>query len=163
MNSHASTIDELARSGESFRRAAEAFSPSHRREKPTEKAFSATEIVYHMVDVEHLWQRRIDDLLSGASNTFTAMDPDAVARDSKYNEKDYEAGLSLLSEAREASLKLFASLNDEDFMREGMHTRYGPMSIVQVVEKMIGHDKQHEAQLARTLTEVTPAGASVQP
>jgi hypothetical protein len=122
--------------------------------KPNERAFSATEIVYHMHDVERLWQRRIRGLLDRTMTHFLQMDPDKEARDGRYNEKPHHAGLEELSNAREETHELIQSLSARDLELAGMHSRYGEMNVYKILETMEGHDRQHAAQLTRTLKEL---------
>lgn len=155
MNTKTAELNALAMSLEEFIATAERFPNKLRQQKPSEKVFSATEIVYHMCDVELLWQDRLRKLLSGESRNFVAMDPDKVALDNAYNSKDLTSGLVQLREGRKKSLALFASLNDEHFNLFGIHTRYGEMSISRIVETMTNHDLQHARQLIRTEAELT--------
>ncbi len=50
-------------------------------EKPDAKAFSANEIIYHLLEVEELWQRRIHSILHEETPHFQRIDPDALARE----------------------------------------------------------------------------------
>lgn len=160
MNTFTEQIATLESTGASFREAATRYPEELRRQKPTDIGFSATEIVYHMLDVEQLWQERLTNLFNGISDQFIAMDPDAVAKNNAYNQKDYDAGLSALERARRRSIEFFHSLTDEEFAREGHHTRYGAMSVARILETMTGHDRQHEEQLARTLNEISSRATS---
>ena len=154
MNSKENELAALAHSNAAFLDAAHAFPAERRTAKPTQKAFSATEIVYHMLAVEKLWQSRLQRLISGESREFIAMDPDKEAIDNDYNSKDYSDGLEDLLEARRRSLELFRSLLDEQFELTGDHTRYGEMSINRILKIMTAHDLQHAKQLERTEQEL---------
>jgi uncharacterized damage-inducible protein DinB len=160
MNSKETELAALAQSNADFLEAARNFPMERRTEKPTAKAFSATEIVYHMLDVEKLWQRRLQRLISGESRGFIAMDPDKEASENSYNSKDYNEGLEDLLEARRRSLELFRSMDDDQFELTGDHTRYGEMSISRVMEIMTAHDLQHARQLERTLRELDEVSAA---
>jgi uncharacterized damage-inducible protein DinB len=159
MNTRTEKIKALALSYAEFIAAAYSFPQEKRRDKPSAKAFSATEIVYHMVDVEKLWQQRLQRLISGESREFIAMDPDKVAIDSDYNTKDYEAGLEDLAELRQRSIELFRGMLDEQFELTGTHTRYGEMSVDKIMEIMTNHDAQHARQLERTVKELEALAA----
>jgi hypothetical protein len=129
------------------------------------KAFSATEIVYHMVAVEQLWQTRISDLLADArasgsavvhvSREFTAMNPDEDAATNSYNTRSFENGLQKLREMRINTLAIVGRLADADFRLAGIHSRYGELSIDRMLQTMENHDRQHAAQLERTVRELT--------
>ncbi len=125
------------------------------REKPSEKAFSATEIVYHMLDVERLWQRRIRGLLDHTLTHFQQMDPDKEAVENRYNEKDYDHGLSELKNARKETHDLVRSMKPREFEIAGTHPKFGELNTFKILETMTDHDHRHEAQLHRTLHQVT--------
>jgi uncharacterized damage-inducible protein DinB len=160
MNSKENELAALANSNAAFLDAARAFPAERRTLKPSERAFSATEIVYHMLAVEKLWQSRLQRLISGESREFIAMDPDKEAIDDSYNSKDFSEGLEDLLEARRRSLELFRSLLDEQFELTGIHTKYGEMSIDRIMEIMTAHDLQHAKQLERTEQELLAMGAA---
>ena len=125
------------------------------RQKPTEIAFSATEIVYHMRDVERLWQRRMRGVLDGSMTHFQQMDPDREAREGRYNERPYEDGIAELEKARQETHSLVRGLTGSQMNLSGIHSKYGEMNIHRMLDTMEGHDLQHAAQLARTLKEVS--------
>ncbi len=122
--------------------------------KPSEKAFSVTEIVYHMLDVERLWQRRMRGLLDGSMIQFQQMDPEKEAIEGRYNEKPYEAGTEALKTARRETVELVQSMSNEQIQLKGIHSRYGEMNILRILEIMDGHDRTHAKQIERTLSEL---------
>jgi uncharacterized damage-inducible protein DinB len=138
-----------------FEDAAGRYSRELVRKKPSASAFSATEIVYHMLDVEKLWQRRIHGLLDNTVTHFQAMDPDKEAAEQKYNEKDYGAGIEALKQARNETYRLIRSMSNTELELTGIHSKYGSMNIRRILEIMEGHDRTHAAQLDRTLTAVS--------
>lgn len=150
MNKRSLAIEALRESGAAFQTTARAYPQDKRTLKPSAKAFSATEIVYHMLAVEQLWQDRITKLLSGGSRDFIAMDPDQVALENKHNTLALDAGLVQLASARDNTLVMLRGLSEGEFELSGMHTKYGEMNIDRILEIMMNHDHQHAAQLART-------------
>src|ERR1017187_670568 len=115
--------------------------------KPSPKAFSATEIVYHMLDVEHLWQNRMRGLVDQTMTHFQQMDPDKVAIESKYNEKPYDKGILELTRAREETHKIVRSMMPRELELAGMHSKYGEMNTFRILETIAEHDHTHAAQL----------------
>ena len=104
-----------------------------------------------MLDVEALWQHRISGLLNKTTTHFQAMDPDKEAIENKYNEKSYDTGIVLLREAREKTHRLVQYLTDNELELAGIHSKYGPMNILAILETMKAHDRTHATQLERTL------------
>ncbi len=140
-----------------FLQAAEEYPRPLVREKPSEKAFSATEILYHMLDVERLWQKRIRGLLDGTVNQFHQMNPDKEAIEQRYNEREYQPGIPELTKARKETHDLIRTMKPREFELTGTHSKYGEMNTYKILETMTEHDHTHAAQLKRTLFEVTQA------
>ncbi|MEO6939700.1 MAG: DinB family protein [Candidatus Kapaibacterium sp.] len=147
-------IEQLEKTAQLFAATAKSYPRELVTAKPTEIAFSATEIVYHMCDVERLWQTRFAKLLDGSSKIFSAMNPDQAAKDGRYNEQPYSAGINTYLSARGVTITLIRTLTEAQLTLTGEHSRYGPLTILQVLEIMTNHDKTHAKQLERTLSEV---------
>jgi uncharacterized damage-inducible protein DinB len=137
-----------------FLDAAENYPRDAVKKKPSPKAFSATEIVYHMLDVEHLWQKRMRGLVEQTMTHFQQMDPDKVAIESNYNEKSYDNGILELKKAREETHKLVRSMMPRELEYVGIHSKYGEMDTFRILETIEEHDHTHAAQLQRTLQQV---------
>jgi uncharacterized damage-inducible protein DinB len=118
------------------------------------RPFTATEIVFHMVDVELLWQYRIKGLLSGEFRRFQQMNPDKEALEKRYNSRNYERGLRELAMSRAETTRMIAVLTNDELMRTGLHSKYGEMNTINILETMEAHDRQHAAQLDRTLAAI---------
>jgi uncharacterized damage-inducible protein DinB len=142
-----------------FRESAERFPRERRHDRPKEGAFTATEIICHMLAVEDLWRERIAKLISGGDRQFQAMNPDEDARSHGYNDRDYDAGLETLIGKRVDTIALIGRLQPEQFGLTGVHSKYGEMAIHQMFETMESHDRQHAAQLDRTLRELEALAA----
>ena len=123
--------------------------------KPNDKAFSATEIIYHLVEVDRLWQRRLKQLLTTTERNFEAIDPDALAKENSYNEKSFDEGIEMLMDARNDTVDLIDTMSESERRIIGIHSKYGEMDTHRVVEIIQNHDLQHLAQLKRTLTVIT--------
>ncbi len=130
---------------------AEEFPTELTSEKHNDKAFSANEIIYHLLEVEELWQRRIHQLLHEEKPQFQQINPDVLAIEHHYNERDYFEGIMEWQKSREETLELITSLSDEDISRIGVHSRYGEMNVYRILDIMADHDLQHLRQMERTL------------
>lgn len=150
--------DHLAALNESFgvfQNAATAFPSALRHDRPKPGAFSATEIVWHMIAVEDLWRSRISNLLTGGDRTFVALDPDADAAMNDYNARDFSDALRAFEQKRSDTLSMVASLTADELELTGQHSKYGEMTIHRILQTMAGHDAQHAGQLDRTARELT--------
>lgn len=136
------------------------FAESYPREltnaKPDGVAFSATEIVWHLADVERLWHKRFADIeAQGNGVVFTAMNPDEVAKQNQYNSKTIEAALADWTLLREQTYAMAKNFSEETLHRVAIHPRYGEMVIFRMFDIMANHDLQHLEQMKRTLEQVS--------
>jgi uncharacterized damage-inducible protein DinB len=151
-------IDQLQRLQETIKQVtdyAERYPHDLVTKKPDDKAFSANEIIYHLLEVEELWERRINQLLHSEDRHFQQIDPDALAKEHRYNEQPYETGISKWKVARTETIKLIDSMSDDELHLVGIHSRYGEIDTFRILDIMTDHDLQHLRQLERTLKLVT--------
>src|SRR5687768_7522334 len=124
--------------------------------KPDDVAFSATEIVWHLADVERLWHKRFADIeAQGNGVVFTAMNPDEVAKQNQYNSKTIEAALTDWASLRDETYAMAKNFSEEVLHRVALHPRYGEMVIFRMFDIMANHDLQHLEQMKRTLKQVS--------
>jgi uncharacterized damage-inducible protein DinB len=119
--------------------------------KPDIIAFSANEIIYHLLEVEELWQRRIHQLLHTDDRHFQQIDPDTLAKMKRYNQKPYDEGIAKWKAAREETIKRIDSMTGDQLHIIGVHSRYGEMDTLRILDIMAEHDLQHLRQMERTL------------
>jgi uncharacterized damage-inducible protein DinB len=121
--------------------------PEALRRKPDGK-WSTQENVGHLLDLEPLWNARVDDFLEGRA-TLTAAE--------LTNRRTHEAGhnepplADLLREFRAARLALVARLRGQDpalFARAALHPRLqAPMRLVDHLFFVAEHDDHHLARI----------------
>ncbi len=122
--------------------------------KPDAIAFSANEIIYHLLEVEELWQRRIHQILHSDNKHFVQIDPDALAKEHRYNEQPYKEGIEEWKSAREETIDLIDAMSDAQLHIVGIHSRYGEMDTFRILDIMAEHDLQHLRQMERTLKQI---------
>src|SRR5437588_6172039 len=120
-------------------------------EKPDAIAFSANEIIYHLLEVEELWQRRIHQLLNEERPYFERINPDELAKEHHYNEHDFFEGIMELQKSREDTIELVTALSEEELSRKATHSRFGEMDVYRILDIIADHDLQHLRQMERTL------------
>jgi uncharacterized damage-inducible protein DinB len=133
---------------------AESIPPGLYTVKPDQIAFSVNEIIYHLLEVEHLWQRRIHQLLHEKNPHFQQINPDELAKMNRYNEQDFQEGIALWEDARKDTVDLISAMSNEELSRKGTHSRYGEMDIHRIVDTIADHDQQHLRQMERTLKQI---------
>lgn len=123
--------------------------------KPDAIAFSVNEIVHHLTDVERLWHKRFEQMMYDDGVQFKAMDPDALAKENRYNEHLINDGLNKWSTLRAKTLEMICAMDETIHHRRAHHPRYGEMDMSRILDIMANHDMQHLEQMKRTLAQVS--------
>ena len=141
------------------------------RARPAHRAWSATEIICHLRDVEELFELRfrtivaLDEppiLVFGATLTNLApwritdlaehpLNPDRWAEDRQYARNDPHDALAAFARRRRIVVGLLRSLAPADWSRRGVHLREGALMLLDWVARLAAHDANHVAQLRRAL------------
>ena len=136
-----------------------------------DNAWSPTEIVCHLRDVEELFQTRFHTILAldeprifvfGASLSDLApwritdrsdhpLDPDRWAQDRQYHRQDPHEALAAFTRRRGIVVALLRSLDPADWERGGIHLSRGRLTLRDWVASLVAHDENHLAQLRRAL------------
>jgi uncharacterized damage-inducible protein DinB len=142
-------IERLKETVQEVFAAAQDFPAGYVHHKPDEVAFSATEIIYHLNDVEALWQRRIG-MLRAESVAVVMIDPDKLARDNNYNIQIFSQGIDEFSNARRHTFDVVRGLSPEQLGWTLQHPTFGEMNVEKMLSLMANHDLGHAAQFGRT-------------
>jgi len=115
-------------------------------------AWSIQQNAGHLLDLEELWELRLDELLAGA-NTLRAAD----LQNRKTDEANHNARnlADLLAEFRAARLRVVGRLerlSDAQLRNQALHPRLQqPMSIVDLYFFVAEHDDHHLARIAELI------------
>ena len=164
-------LARLARTPEELDEALRARSPDLHSRRPDASNWSATEIVCHLRDVEELFRIRFHTILaldepkiltvSADPEDLEAwgiggavghpLDPDRWAEDRLYTRDDPAHALSGFRRHRKETLALLNSLSDAQWLRGGIHTQHGRLTLGDWVASLASHDDNHLDQLRRAL------------
>ena len=141
----AEALEELPRL---LRRMLRDAGPEVRTIRPRGGGFSLTEQICHLRDLEQQgYLVRIRRMLSEERPDLAEFDGARVARESDYHSQDPEAALAAFEEARRESLSLLAPLTEEQLERRGTIGTIGMITIRQLVDMMLEHDRSHAREL----------------
>ncbi len=119
--------------------------------RPAEGAWSATEIVCHLRDVEEFYFERVLVILANEEPTLVVLDPDRWADERQYQRQDIVRAHAALGTRRQETLGLLDALPPEQWERAGAHPLRGRLSIRHIVHGWSKHDDGHLDQLMRAL------------
>ena len=127
------------------------------RSRPAQGEWSVVELVGHLLDAEIFASARYRMILGHDGPRLEGYDQDLVAAASGHRDADPERLLTAWEGLRRANLDLWARSTPERRGREGVHLELGPSTFEVLFVEMAGHDREHLAQIDRTLEAVVPA------
>jgi uncharacterized damage-inducible protein DinB len=119
--------------------------------RPSADAWSATEVVCHLRDIEEFYLGRIKLILANQEPTLVLLDPDRWAKDRQYGRNDPAEALATFRESRAETLAFLAGLAADQWERRATHPIRGPITVRNIVHSMAKHDEVHLAQLERAI------------
>jgi len=121
----------------------------HRR--PAEGAWSATEIVCHLRDVEEFYLERVRLILTHDEPVLIVLDPDRWADERQYRRHEIVRAHAAFSRRRGETLAVLDALDAEQWERGGLHRLRGRLTVRHIVHSWAKHDQGHLDQLRRAV------------
>lgn len=119
--------------------------------RPAEGAWSATEIVCHLCDVEEFYLERVLFILTNDEPTLVVLNPDRWADERQYRRQDIVRAHAAFTARRRETLGVLDALLAEQWERVGLHPLRGRLSVRRIVHGWAKHDDGHLDQLKRAL------------
>jgi hypothetical protein len=120
--------------------------------RPAIGHWSLTEVLCHLRDVErevHL--PRFEAVLRADNAFLPGVSADDWAVERRYQEQDGSAALNVFLAARRRSLAMLSGLPEESWERRGEHAFFGPTSMHELLNLVVGHDRAHWEQIEELL------------
>ena len=124
------------------------------RYHPAPGAWSAIEVLGHMIDKMVHWSNRVERIWHEERPTFPGYDQDAEVREHGYQHAHPVVLSEQLRQHCEHFAVLVASLPSSTLSREGIHAEYGLMTLRQCIEAPLASVSEHLEQL-RTAQEAS--------
>ena len=125
--------------------------PADLARRPAPEAWSATEIVCHLRDIEQAFHERVTAILAHDEPPLPETEPERWARERQYAREDPARALAEFRRRRGESLETLVTLPPADWQRGGEHPASGRLTIDMLVARLAAHDDNHLDQLARAL------------
>ena len=114
---------------------------------PAPGEWCAKEVIGHLIEAERRgFAGRIRTMLVEANPTLEGWDPDEVARARKDCARPIAELLAELAEIRPQSAALVRGLHDADLARAALHPKVGRISIGDILQEWVHHDRNHIKQ-----------------
>ncbi len=114
--------------------------------------WSIQENVGHLLDMEPLWDARMDDFLAGKPTLRAADITNPVTNNARHNDKQIQSLLATLRAARLAQVARLERMNESDFARVSEHPRLKQkLRLIDALTFVCAHDDYHMARIAELI------------
>jgi len=121
------------------------------KQSPQRGEWSAAEVAAHMADAELVYSVRVRMVLTDDNPTLVGYDEQAWTARLSMCDLDTAGAVERFRVLRDANLRLYESLEDAEWNRAGNHEERGPVTVADMVETLIGHDRTHLDQIRKLL------------
>ena len=119
--------------------------------------WSIQENAGHLLDVEPLWEGRLDDLLVGAPELRAWDLQNRKTDEANHNSRQYEEILTEFRKVRKQIVLRLEELDDSRLTATALHPRlHQPMTVVDLFFFVAEHDDHHLARITRILNLASP-------
>lgn len=119
--------------------------------RPRPDAWSVTEIVCHLRDVEEFYLDRVRVIVANHDPVLTAFEPERWAIERQYARCACLPALDAFAGRRKETLAVLDALGNEAWERGGAHPLRGWMTVRRIVHGWAKHDIEHADQVRRAL------------
>ena len=117
--------------------------------KPAPDEWSVRQIVAHLADSEQVGCYRLRRVLAEDNPTLEWYDEKAWAEKLDYARRKYSQSLETFRRTRSENYELLKDLSPEDWQRPGVHSQYGPLTLLSLLKKYAEHAEGHARQIRR--------------
>ncbi len=117
--------------------------------RPDGEEWSLTEVIWHLLDVEHeVHQSRFRDLIDRENVFLPGATSDDWVAQREYQKRDGRQALLDFLLARQQTLTLLGTIEDDTvWERRGRHAYFGPTSLHELLYLAVQHDRAHWEQI----------------
>jgi AraC-like DNA-binding protein len=127
---------------------------------PAAGGFALVEHVWHLAELETLaFQVRIARLATEAAPWLADFDGDRAAIEGRYLERSVAAGVRAFASARAITVVALGRLRGTAWLRGGIQEQVGYVTLAELPERILGHDRAHAAELAALVEVILPGHA----
>ncbi|MCA9932800.1 MAG: DinB family protein [Ardenticatenaceae bacterium] len=122
--------------------------------RPAEDEWSLTEVICHLRDVElEVHQTRFQAVVTQERAFLPGVSADEWAEPRQYYRQDGPGALRAFLEARQKTVAMLSQLDEAMWQRQGSHAFFGPTTLHELLNLVVGHDQSHWQQVQMLLQE----------
>jgi AraC-like DNA-binding protein len=124
--------------------------------------FALVEHVWHLAEIEtEAFQIRLARLASEPAPWLADFDGDRLAVERGYIARSVAGGVRAFVRARAATVAALGRIRGAAWLRGGMQEHVGYVTLGELPERMLGHDKAHAGELADLMAAIRPGHALI--
>ena len=128
--------------------------------RPAPAAFALVEHVWHLAEIEvEAFQVRLARLAAESAPRLPNFDGDRLAAERRYLARPLAAGVRALTRARAETVRALSRIRGAAWLRGGFQDQVGYVTLGELPERMLGHDRSHAGELAQLLAALRPGHA----
>lgn len=136
-------IDQYATGPELLRAVTQGMSREQLLARPVPGKWSTLEVICHLADFEIVYADRLKRVIAEQEPTFFGGDPDVFAARLAYHSRDLDEELQLIAACRGHVARILRTLGEADFARIGKHSEAGPLTLLQLLQRVTNHAVHH--------------------
>jgi uncharacterized damage-inducible protein DinB len=139
----AELIEQYAAGPARVRKAVAGLSREELLARPIPGKWSSLEVIAHIADFEVVFVDRLTSVIAENSPTIPGRDEQKYAARLAYHQRDLDEQLRLIEICRAHVTRILRTLTDADLARVGNHTEAGPLTLEQLLDRIIKHLLHH--------------------
>jgi hypothetical protein len=149
---HGHLLEQLRSTGRDLVSLLSGVNDEHLGRRPSEAEWSAREVISHLTDAELVQSTRLRLVVAQERPRLTWYDEESWVERFGPLDGDTRDTLARWRALREANLRLFDSLADEEWLRAGIHESDGLLTVEAIAKRMVAHDRAHLDQIRTALS-----------
>lgn len=110
---------------------------------PIPEKWSIAECIFHISDMESVFADRMKRIIAMDNPALISADENRYASELAYNKRDVKEEILLFTLTRNQMLRILNSIPEPSFLRTGVHSEAGTLSLFQVLKKSCSHLEHH--------------------
>ena len=149
---HLGQLEQVRATGRDLVSLVSGVSDDHLERRPDEGEWSAREVIGHLADAELAYAMRLRLVVAQDRPHLTWYDEEAWVERFGPLDEDARVTLARWRALRDANVRLFESLADEEWARGGIHDTDGLLTVETIAKRMVAHDRNHLDQIRSALS-----------
>lgn len=111
--------------------------------RPIKDKWTTMELVCHLADFEPVFADRMKRVIALEQPMLLGADENQFARHLAYQDRNITEEIALINLVRSQMARILNSIPEDFWLKTGVHSEKGPLSLEKLLEKAVGHIDHH--------------------